>query len=733
MLGVLAATASVLSLRVAVPQFHRYQEQYSQAIKQLFQTRLVAPPTESERAMLAVIPASIVADRQRKSTGVLPEGTKPLECPDDSKAQPRCPETYIEEFTRDVFEEVNDVTLRAHEKCQVKVGQDLNSAQESKCIDDLIRDSTSIRDHTGSAPTGEQVEEMSAVVMARLAPDDPSVQPALYAGPCADFPPEQDQVTLPAPWCDRVASSRSTLLVPRQLVPGNKEMWMRRPARAIVESRLFEEVVRRFKQAEKQQNEVQSAKTGEITPDEISIWRTGRAVAAYFVSIDGLLRYWSDPLPSHPTLDAAYPSRIWSQNPYFFPILHSLNVTDKTESDLYLDITGEGLVRTYCYPVAGQSLFEGGASTGIKGDSPQLKLALIGAVCVDLVVPYSAPMIKTLLKALRQNPLIDTNAYEIIIGTENRVQTVERIAGDEAQTALPTDWPEEELEGVIKGQGCSSTTTEDSTGTQRPRWSDVLTCELTGKEVLLLIPLYRESPNRLIAMVIRPHPPQYSRELLISAAAAAISVVGMLICVFQLGGSRLQSELATQFRRLRSLPVAMMDCNERDEIVAGNDRLEETVCQAIPKFGLSGGKSETRVGELFENFAQAKERDRTNQTGTAWHPTIDATAEGAELFPVNLEEEMRRRRAAGHRSIYFASVRQRGPLPADSSADRTERTWVKIIASPVMSAEGARVFRASAEGKSTSWVPTSAVLLEVTHAERERLERWLNAEQPKTR
>jgi PAS domain-containing protein len=369
-----------------------------------------------------------------------------------------------------------------------------------------------------------------------------------------------------------------------------------------------------------------------------------------------------------------------------------------------VDIAGNGLVRTNCYPVLGETPPE----ELIK----DTRAPLIGSVCIDLSLPYSEEFIATLLKALRENPLIDASAYEIQTDPQGGVTRIPRTDLNSSQSEYATEWPEERLVALIKSTGCNSAGTPLSQQLTENPWTSVKTCELSPDEHFVLVPLYRTPKGSVIAVVIRPHPPVWPRGLIVSWVVGSGSLAGVLVCLFLLGGSRLRTERARQNARLRSLPVAMVDCDQDDRIVAANHRMEELVQGPLPKFGLARRKQNKRFDTFFENFVQAR-------LGTPdGDPTGDVTDARAMPRWVTLDDELRKTRVAGHRSVYFASTR--------SLADKgPARKWVKIIASPEMSADDAERFREIADNRLAKWVPTFGILLEITHAEQVQLDTWL--------
>src|SRR5678816_1059319 len=85
-------------------------------------------------------------------------------------------------------------------------------------------------------------------------------------------------------------------------------------------------------------------------PTEILEGREGdadewRLVQAYFISVDSVLRLWQrTPLDPHRHFP---PANLWAAAPYFTDFLRP-EAAEQLTTPLYLDVGGQGMVRTKC-------------------------------------------------------------------------------------------------------------------------------------------------------------------------------------------------------------------------------------------------------------------------------------------------------------------------------------------------------------------------------------------------
>ena len=731
--GVIFATVTALSLRVAVPGWQEYMSAYATAIRTLFDTTMESSPTGNEKVILAVVPASIAAAvRSQGHASTAQEAwvlqTAGLQC-GETKA---CPEGAVQAAIRAAFGQADQLTENAWAMCATEQSAGRRSGTTiGACIDNFLQKAFSPPAVGSGYQDTSGVEYLSAVVKARLDPGAAAGLADQMVTPCPDFHPHpwNAQIsTLPAPECDIDATfSDTTLLVPQQLVPqqivrpSEHLPWTPRVSLEITESRLFTQVADRVDLAFARSTESGASLPA---PGDANYWPQPRPVAAYFIAVDGLLRYWTETGTSaNPSLAQANPSRDWTQSPYFYPLL--MSASPVSETDLYMDVAGHGLVRTVCYPVSGERIMnnaEGGhqqADYGFSYDDttqtlPRIVPQFIGAVCVDLGFPGTEEINKGLLQALQRNPLIDAAIYDI---SEDGAGHVTTVTNEEREQG---GWPHAELIRAVMTGACGADYGRAS-GTVVT--NDVSTCILSADEQVDLIPLYRPAPGRLVMLAISPHSPTLPMQLKASLSSALLGVICLVVCGFMLGGSQTEGKLVRQMGRLRNLPVAMVECDTQDRVIAANDRLEEMVMRRMRKFGVKEAGAELRFNELFENFVQGV---RPGGGGGLDAVVSDITGPGVNLRRVQLDDEIWRARVAGRRSVYFASVREEGPSPLKwtkgVAAGREGRTWVKIIASPVISAGDIETILAATEGRTVNWVPTFGVIIEATAEEAKLIE-----------
>jgi hypothetical protein len=726
-LGVIGATVTALSVRVALPEWKLYNAAYATAIRTLFHTRLESEPTGNQQVILGVVPASIEAAVESQSR---PSALKTalLKC----AGTRACPAGAVQEAIQATFGKADALTERTWRMCAS--GRSPGRAKNKsirKCIAAASAKGLSPEDF---GPLHKQVtKELIAVVKARLDPGNAAQAADGMLTPCADYHPatwNARSTTLPAPECDvNETFSNTTLLIPQQLVPEERvspRPWTPRVALGIIESRLFSQVARHIKRAFAPCQKRCPQPANSHPPGD---WPSPRPVAAYFISVDGLLRYWTpETAPASPSLAQGNPVRDWTQSPYFYPLLTSDEPWSHT--GLYIDIAGHGLIRTYCYPVQGERIVdvrdgsEGQPNYGFTYDHhdstvtlPPIRPTFIGAVCVDLGFPQGREVDKGVLEALQRNPLIDAALYDISKGGSGHVISVVKEEGGGATGG----WSNSELIRTIESDACRA---GDGESGGLIATNEVSTCKLSDDTEVDLVPLYRTPSGRLVTLAISPHSPALPKPLKIFMLLAILGAGFMAVSLLKLGSSQRESELVGQMSRLRNLPVGLIECDSKDRLTAGNDRLEEMVMRKVRKFGVEGQVMDLKFDELFGNFMQGVKGE-----GATKMVVPDITEDDAKIEEVKLDSNLWAVRLAGRRSVYFATVRGEGrsPLKWGDESKPTDRTsWVKIIATPVIGAGDIETILAAAEGRTLRWVPTFGVIMGASAKEAELLQKALN-------
>jgi PAS domain-containing protein len=484
--------------------------------------------------------------------------------------------------------------------------------------------------------------------------------------------PQAKSESLPPPLCDADALGRMQTLVPQQLAPAGGDAMSRRVLAGILAAHVLDYVISRLEQ-------MPGYRADQTRP---------QLVQGYFISVDGILRIWTpsgfDQLKTLPR------DRIWSSGSYFQDLLDS--GADKSYSKVYLDTGRNGLVSTFCYPL---TIDGAPAEHSAAPGRPEFD----GAVCLD----FGLPAVKSELGILqRVCKLTYVNVGFVRIGETPTGQVKSLTPLTEDHCAQKPFYPQDpsQMQTLLASETVSNLAREPKE-------------LMVGRNTVFLVPVRRESETDTIFLTFGPYSPPLPRAFYWSLGICLLSFIGLVIVGFRLGGSRRSVELAQHLDRMRSLPVAVIEVNGDNVIVAGNDRAEELIGHYLGKFGVDVDPPEMDLVErqfdkVFVEFAEGvfdeekfDERERAvARAGFPGRRPSDITPPFVSIRRVT-QEALRERRTRGTRSLYFAKLPNGG-------------RWLKVIATPELALSEAH--------RPLLWPSTFGVLLECTATELERLQ-----------
>jgi hypothetical protein len=410
-------------------------------------------------------------------------------------------------------------------------------------------------------------------------------------------------------------------------------------------------------------------------------------VQAYFISPHSVLRIWtSGGLNQVETLPR---TRLWTQAPYFSQLLNSLD--DHSSSQVYLDTGGNGLVQTHCYPLdtinsAGVYEKETNRLEAQGKDAEPFPHAFDGAVCFDLALRSTKETLHELLNRVCKLTYIKASIWRVIFDQYGRASDVGE--PDLCSSKGSLSWKKIDLKDKINSYQTLNDVKRE------------VTEHSIGGEMVFLVPLRRQSVSEGIFLAVTPYPPSLPRLFLWSTSAALLSFVALLVVFFMLAGSRRNIELGQYLGRLRGLPVAVIEVNQDNEIVSGNDRAEELIGRELGKFGVSSRNAKrASIKDIFSEFVEAFETKKIDGRDHK-KVSIDITRPRVSAEPIS-QEQLQPLRRLGTRSVYFARLTH-------------NRVWLKVIATPELGL--------AEEAISPPWPLTFGVLLETTAREKELLE-----------
>jgi hypothetical protein len=373
--------------------------------------------------------------------------------------------------------------------------------------------------------------------------------------------------------------------------------------------------------------------------------------AAYFVSIDSVLRYWReetvDPVMLLPK------NLLWATREYFTTYGRGDTAADEEYvSQPYIDIAGAGIVQTICRAVPAR----------LSSDDVDKPTRIAGVVCADLALRQDA--VKSLVTYIQGGPLVSAGLVRIS-AKGNAIVEPEPDNGHLAElqkVTESTDWGDAFPPGWIAGP--------QSRGTTRLR---------VDSHIWYVVPIARSGTN-VLAIALQPAPSSGVGRLFRWAVLGSICGAALVLLTFTAHQSRRVSIAGRDLARLRGLPIAVIESRidpkmpedySRQIVVAGNDRAEEVLQIRLANFGLTVGARPT-LGDLFDP-------EKLVPTG------LDNSEPLKEFID---SKDIVRSRRRGDTNTYYARLRARRTVwrvPTNSQEpDAQEYQWVRLSAGPVI-------------------------------------------------
>jgi hypothetical protein len=274
-----------------------------------------------------------------------------------------------------------------------------------------------------------------------------------------------------------------------------------------------------------------------------------RWVAAYFISPENVLRFWtagtSNGLTDLPR------SKPWTSASYFKHFVTGKDPVPSYRSLAYLDLGGNGIVRTECRPL----------QTYGNGERK-----LLGVICVDYALSLVAD--PQFLAGLTKNPFLD---FVIVHISPN--MDVTPVSTPPLRTAS---------ESLLKSLASSikQLTTKIS-------WADLTKSvrPLAGKQPGFLLPMAKLPTGELEAVVILPKSSgSLTAERVLLGAGLFVGTAWLALVAFGAWSARNDSEMRERIALFRSLQVGAVETKgEELTILRANDRAEELLGVKLPK------------------------------------------------------------------------------------------------------------------------------------------------------
>jgi hypothetical protein len=399
--------------------------------------------------------------------------------------------------------------------------------------------------------------------------------------------------------------------------------------------------------------------------------------AAFFISVDSVIRYWSKMGEVGPASLPAH--RLWAARPYFEKMLNDIDSDAPLITRAYMDFAGNGVVYTECHSLVGNGrLFP--ERTELARSAPlgenlltkheeKRERVVLGAVCVDYAL--SDEGVEKLIKKVDSGPVADAN--RVVFGMGAGGKWTPQISGQTGWTKAPA--LEHELESAAN---------EFSTDAASRR--DIRAIDADGLDAsVFLIPLRVRRDGKLDAILLKVKGvgPLGSRpEVMIFTAIFGAIAIGSL-----LAGFRSSKAVATRERllgRLRSLQVGVVQTDGHDEITAANDRAEELLDRPMPPFGIEA-LDNPRFWDVFERDSILMDATNLNFLSGQFSP---------HKLSLGTAEEIKEDRRLGKTTAYFVKLaRERSACGVEVAEDESSvrkpgdglsPCWLRITAGPIL-------------------------------------------------
>jgi len=353
-----------------------------------------------------------------------------------------------------------------------------------------------------------------------------------------------------------------------------------------------------------------------------------RLVQAYFISADGLLRFWTA---------GEFPASLESRREsfasvhYFTQFLSKQQVNEtEFETETYVDTGGNGFVRTKCSAI----------------DSP-INSELVGVFCTDIKLP-EAPV----ATAIADSAFFEV--FELVLPDLRRPVTTLNIELTRIDPARPAGAMDAHLDEVaLKGELLKKAQSSELRN-DRVQLLEVPS-DRVGFQRVSLIPMKSRGDLLTRALIVVPTTPVLALSAPLLVAGGGSLVLSALLIAASLTRARRAHDYAHRLSVLRNLPVGVLEVNEDEDILLGNDRAEEVLGRQLPK---------SQPSAINLNF-------REDIIGDFVVPSRDGKV-GVSLK--KYDEEVSERRRRDESSTYYACLRGTG-----------RRRWIRITAVPVLS------------------------------------------------
>ena len=391
--------------------------------------------------------------------------------------------------------------------------------------------------------------------------------------------------------------------------------------------------------------------------------------AMYFIDLLGDLRYvprWTQAaIPAHRTFaGASYVYQALSRG-----VQEVCSGTHQATTLPYLDLTGIGVIETLCRPIKLGEPIKPGAS-------------VVGTLCFDIAPPEAV-----VRDALIQNDVFDLHLVrDDVQGTEHHFTPCEDLdppCAKQLQKLFPVLHT---LEDAWK-----ATLTPSAEGAGEIR--------LLGQDYFGAV-IYRHPESD--AATARPGDNAARREDVLFgrlvrstvpdvAAAVVMMAFATTACALVVAGVRRKAQ-RLDMTLIRGLQVGVVEVDDRDEIIAANDRSEEIFGTQLPRFGDPPGVRDPRLfsnqierevvflddaGGLpdgvvrFSDYQEIKEQRRSGYTGS-YYAFVKSTGQWIRVSGSTIVNPRRKHHTFGmldtyideeHRARLIAARAKRGPLP----------------------------------------------------------------------
>lgn len=411
-------------------------------------------------------------------------------------------------------------------------------------------------------------------------------------------------------------------------------------------------------------------KTKPHAEDDENAAATGPTIAAaFFISVDSVIRYWTragtvapSDLPAH---------RLWAARPYFEVMLEHMDASKPLITRAYMDFAGHGIVYTECHAVtADEQTFPDRTAAQPAADVELTALTtlqkkvgriIVGAVCTDYAL--SDWGVRNLVAKINTGPVADAGLVVFSTGPAGKWAPEPDTLHDWART--------KHLENALRKAA-------DSFSADAASRRDIQPLDVKGQDSsVFLVPLRVRGDGKLDAIVLRVGGvgPLGSRpEAMILTTVCGAIALGAL-----LAGFRSSKAVATREQllgRLRSLQVAVIQTDGSDRITAANDRAEELVAYPLPPFG-SPESLRANFPEFWAIF------DRRSILLEPSGPLRPFHGGPLPKLQSGSEEDIKKERRLGNTTAYF--VRLRSPRTACGKHSNLSPWWLRISAGPILS------------------------------------------------